>query len=164
MSILSAMVVVAASMALTAAQQPQPDVTIYRSWRAPNVTVVEGMFRVDPELLGTSDCSYGVRLLVQDNDGMELSKTEWTGECPVSNGVQLGGLETFQFNVVPATYRVTVEVFPLSNPNRRAVRVTGPCARLPCNPCASRLRRNRLPQSSPCCPPCRNTPAASSAR
>ena len=122
MSMISTVLTLAASVTMAVWQQPQPDVTIYRSWVAPNVTIVEGMFRVDPELLGTSDCSYGVRLLVQDNDGMELSKTEWTGECPVSDGVQLGGLETFRFNVVPATYRVTVEVFPLSNPNRRAVR------------------------------------------
>lgn len=122
MSILSAMVAVAASMTLTAAQQPQPDVTIYRSWRPPNVTVVEGMFRVDRELLGTSDCVYGVELTVRDEQGTELTRTDWTGRCPESGGVQVAGLETFQFNVVPAAYTVTVEVFPQSRPERRAVR------------------------------------------
>ena len=122
MSILSTVVAMAASMTMSAAQQPQPDVTIYRSWRPPNVTVVEGMFRVDPELLGTSDCTYGVELTGRDEQGVELTRTDWTGQCPVADGVQVAGLETFQFNVVPAAYTVTVDVFPQSRPERRATR------------------------------------------
>ena len=137
MSILSTMVAVTASMTLSA-QQPQPDVTVYRSWRPPDITVVEGMFRVDPELLGTSDCAYGVELTVRDEQGTELSSTEWTGECPVTNGVQVAGLETFQFNVVPAAYTVTVEVYPQSRPERRATR-TLQVQGLPGEPLASDL-------------------------
>src|SRR5690606_20656750 len=97
MSILSAWVAVAAALMIPV-QQPQPDVTIYRSWRPPNLTLVEGMFRVDPELLGTSDCAYGVRLAVRDAQGTELLKDEWTGSCPVADGVQVAGLETFRFH------------------------------------------------------------------
>jgi GWxTD domain-containing protein len=122
MSILSTVVAVVASMTVSAVQQPQPDVTIYRSWQSPNVTIVEGMFRVDSQLLGTSDCAYGVELTVHDADGTQLTQSEWTGQCPVADGVQVAGLETFRFNVVPATYTVTVAVYPQGRPERRATR------------------------------------------
>ncbi|MGH7448838.1 MAG: hypothetical protein ACRELT_14805, partial [Longimicrobiales bacterium] len=125
MSILSTMVAASASVTMGTAQQPQPDVTIYRLWLSPNVTVVEGMFRVDPELLGTSDCAYGVELTVRDEHGVELTTTEWTGQCPMSAGVQVAGLETFQFNVVPAAYTVTVAVFPQGRPDHRTSRTVG---------------------------------------
>jgi GWxTD domain-containing protein len=122
MSILSTMLALAASATIAGTQEPQPDVTIYRSWRPPNVTVVEGMFRVDPELLGTPDCNYGVQFTVRDQRGTELKKEQWTGRCPVNSGVPVAGLETFAFQVVPATYSVVVEVYPLSQPDRRRTR------------------------------------------
>lgn len=122
MSILSTMMALAASASFATAQQPQPDVTLYRSWRPPNVTFVEGMFRVDPQLLGTTDCNYGVQLTVRDQSGTELSSQQWTGSCPVNDGVLAAGLETFGFQVVPATYTVVIEVFPRSQPDRRLTR------------------------------------------
>lgn len=122
MSMFSTVVAMAASMTMGSAQQPQPDVTVYRSWRPPNVTMVEGMFRVDPELLGTQDCAYGVRLTVRDERGTQLKREQWQGACPVSDGATAAALETFQFQVVPATYTVEVEVYPQSQPNRRSTR------------------------------------------
>lgn len=118
MSTLFAAVLMAATVAGTALQEPQPDVTIYRSWRSPNVTAVEGLFRVDPALLGTGSCAYGVRLTVRDSAGTQLKQEEWTGRCPEQNGQPAAALETFQFQVVPARYTVQVEVFPQGEPGR----------------------------------------------
>ena len=109
----------AVSTAAAALQEPQPEVTIYRSWRAPNVTVVEGMFRVDPELLGTASCAYGVQLTVRDSAGTQLKQESWEGACPEQDGLIAAALETFQFQVVPAAYSVEVEVYPSGDPARR---------------------------------------------
>jgi GWxTD domain-containing protein len=121
MSMISTVVAMAASMSL-GAQEPQPDVTVYRSWRPPNVTVVEGMFRVDPELLGTSDCRYGVQLTVRDERGTQLKREQWQGQCPEEGGSPRPALETFHFQVVPATYTVEVEVYPQARTTQRRTR------------------------------------------
>lgn len=122
MSILSTVVALATSMNVGAAQQPQPDVTIYRSWRPPNVTMVEGMFRVDAELLGTQDCRYGVQLTVRDERGTQLKREQWQGQCPETEGTPAPALETFQFQVVPATYTVEVDVYPQARPEQKRSR------------------------------------------
>jgi hypothetical protein len=96
---------------MATAQQPQPEVTVYRSWRPPNVTFVEGMFRVDPELLGTTDCRYGVQLTVRD-ERHAAQREQWTGSCPENRMARSRpALETFQFQVVPATYTVRSKSF-----------------------------------------------------
>jgi GWxTD domain-containing protein len=111
-----------------AAQERQPEVTVYRSWRAPSATLVEGMFRVDAELLGTADCAYGVQLTVRDDKGTTLKQEKWSGRCPEQNGAVAAALETFKFQVEPATYTVEVQVYPQSNPEQkrtRTISVTG---------------------------------------
>ena len=109
----------AASIAAAAPQEPQPEVRIYRSWRAPNVTVVEGMFRVDPALLETGTCSYGVELTVRDAEGTALKQETWTGTCPSQEGRLAAALETFEFQIIPAKYTVEVVVYPVGDPARR---------------------------------------------
>lgn len=113
----AAMLLLAASVA--AAQEPRPDVTVYRSWRAPNITVVEGMFRVDPELLGTGGCLYGAELRVRDAAGNELQREQWTGRCPERDGQLAAALETFSFAITPATYTIEVVVWPQGAETRR---------------------------------------------
>jgi GWxTD domain-containing protein len=87
-------------------------VTLYRSWYPPDLTVVNGLFRVDGAMLGTGpECSYHARLTVVDSVGTRLVNNEWDGRCPAPvNGVPSGALETFQFAVKPATYTVEVVV------------------------------------------------------
>jgi len=100
-----------------AAQQPGPEITIFRTWRPPNATVVEGLFRVDAELLGTTDCAYQVELQVRDSAGKQLVANEWQGRCPIVDGAPAPALETFEFAVVPATYTVAVTVAPEARPS-----------------------------------------------
>lgn len=119
MNMLFTAAVLAASITAASPQEPQPEVTIYRSWRAPNVTVVEGMFRVDPALLETGTCSYGVDLTVRDAEGTALKEETWTGACPSQGGQLAAALETFEFQVIPATYSVEVAVYPIGDPTRR---------------------------------------------
>lgn len=113
---------VTASLALGVAQDPQPDVTIYRSWQAPDITLVEGLFRVDRELLGTEDCAYEVQLTVRDETGTELADEQWAGRCPVADGRPVAALETFRFQVVPAAYTVEIAVYPEGQPERKRTR------------------------------------------
>ena len=125
MSILFTTLAVAAAtmVASVPPQEPQPDVTVYRSWRPPHGTLVEGMFRVDPELLGTGSCSYGVQFTVRDGRGNTLKREQWTGQCPEQGGTLAAALETFQF-AMPDTsaYSVLVEVFPQGQPDRKRTR------------------------------------------
>jgi len=103
-----------ASLAGSPPQGRQLEVTMYRSWYPPNVTVVDGLFRVDGNLLGTGpECEYHVTLSVVDDSGNQLVKNEWDGSCPPPrDGEPVGALETFQFAVVPAHYTVHVSVAP----------------------------------------------------
>jgi GWxTD domain-containing protein len=103
-----------------AVRAPQLDVTMYRSWMPPNVTVVHGLFRVDGEMLGTGpECAYRVQLAVIDASGTRLVNNEWDGRCPKPEGVAAGALETFQFAVLPAQYTVQVMVQAADAPERR---------------------------------------------
>jgi GWxTD domain-containing protein len=97
------------------------DVRVYRSWYPPNVTVVDGLFRVDGELLGTgARCEYHVTLSVVDDAGTQLVKNEWDGVCPPARDDQpAGALETFQFAVMPSHYTVRVWVEPKGQPQGR---------------------------------------------
>jgi len=113
----------AATLVASAPQEPQPDVTVYRSWRPPQGTLVEGMFRVDPELLGTGTCSYGVQFTVRDSRGNALKQEQWDGKCPEQGGQLAAALETFQF-AMPDTsdFTVLVEVYPQGQPERKRSR------------------------------------------
>lgn len=122
-SVLSTMVAAAWLAAAAPVQEPQPDITIYRSWRAPNLTVVEGMFRVDPALLGTTTCSYGVSLAVKDAQANVLKQESWQGECPQQAGRLAAALETFQFAMPSTRFTVEVTVFPQDQPDRRRTTV-----------------------------------------
>ncbi len=104
------------------------DVSVYRSWQPPNLTVVEGLFRVDGNMLGTgAECRYTVQLVVRDTTGTPLIRNDWQGSCPPPMGGEArGALETFQFAVVPARYSVEVTIRPEGNPQgmlRKAVTV-----------------------------------------
>lgn len=96
------------------AEAPGLNVTLYRTWRPPNLTVVEGLFRVDSQLLGTPGaCQYQVGLQVFDTAGTALVQNQWQGHCPqAADGSLAGALETFRFAVVPAQYTVRVTVTP----------------------------------------------------
>jgi len=99
----------------------QLDVTMYRSWYPPDLTLVNGLFRVDGAMLGTgAACEYRVRLVVVDSTGTRLVNNEWDGRCPPPlHGVAGGALETFQFAVLPARYTVEVSVEPSGRPDSR---------------------------------------------
>lgn len=101
-----------AAAAFFAPQGAPLSVTLYRSWYPPDLTVVNGLFRVDGAMLGTGPgCAYHARLTVVDSAGTRLVNNEWDGHCPAAvNGVGTGALETFQFAVRPATYTVEVTV------------------------------------------------------
>jgi len=87
-------------------------VTLYRSWQAPNVTVIDGMFRVEPELgQAGGECRYAVELQVEDSAGAVLLRDGWDSNCPrAADGSALASLETFQFAVLPARYTLRVSV------------------------------------------------------
>jgi hypothetical protein len=103
------------------------DVSIYRSWRSPNLTVVEGLFRVDGEMLGTgAGCRYSVQLVVRDTTGTPLVRNDWQGKCPPpSGGEAKGALETFQFAVTPARYTVEVTVPQVCHSREPRYGITG---------------------------------------
>ncbi len=91
-----------------------PQVRLFRTWLPPDVTVVDGFFRVDGDLLGTgAQCAYVATLAVRDSTGATLVHNEWTGQCPPPrDGEAQAALETFQFAVKPAAYTVEVSVRP----------------------------------------------------
>lgn len=114
-------------------------VTMYRSWLPPNITVIDGLFRVDGAMLHTGpECEYSVRLTVVDETGTQLVRNEWEGRCPPPvNGQPSGALETFEFAVVPANYSVNVTVTPKNDGS--AVTASMPLRNLPDDALASDL-------------------------
>lgn len=130
--------ITAMALAGNGAAQQLP-VTVYRSWQPPDVTVVNGLFRVDGAMLGTGPaCEYTVRLAVIDSAGTRLVNNEWDGRCPPpQNGLASGALETFEFGVLPAHYTVQVTVTPKSGGS--PIRAEVPLASLPADAAASDL-------------------------
>lgn len=104
--------IVAAGLAVGTPAASQLDVTMYRSWLPPDITFVQGLFRVDGAMLGTGPaCAYVVRLAVVDSTGTRLVNSEWEGHCPPArNGVAAGALETFEFALAPSRYAVEITV------------------------------------------------------
>jgi GWxTD domain-containing protein len=131
-------VLVGLGLAAAQPQAPELDVVMYRSFRPPNFTVIDGLFRVDPAMVGTPDCRYRVQLTVTDDAGTPLVKNEWEGRCPSEQGAPAAALETFQFAVVPARYTVEVAVHPEGKPEAR-VRATKVVQALPESTVASDL-------------------------
>lgn len=132
--------VVAVLAGVSPVQDPPLHVTMYRSFVEPNVTVVNGLFRVDGAMLGSgAACEYDVELVVEDSAGTQLVNNGWEGHCPPpQSGVPAGALETFEFAVVPASYTVTVAVTPKGRPaGRLTTRTT--LSSLPVAPLASDL-------------------------
>lgn len=119
-------ILLALSLVGSSPQAGQMEIKTYRSWYPPNVTVVDGLFRVDGTMLGTGlRCEYHVTLSVVDESGTELVKNEWDGRCPPPRDRQpVGALETFQFAVVPARYTVKVSVEPTDHPEGRVTAET----------------------------------------
>lgn len=104
----------------------QPVVSVYRRLQVVNdsaTTVVEGNFRVDPDLLGSAACDYTAQVIVKDASGQELSNDKWDRTCPVDNGVTQPMLEVFRFGM-PArqTYSVEVGVNSKDKPKEKHVR------------------------------------------
>ena len=104
--------IVAAGLAGAVPAASQLEVTMYRSWLPPDITFVQGLFRVDGAMLGTGPaCAYTVRLAVVDSTGTRLVNSEWDGRCPPArNGVAAGALETFEFALAPSRYVVEITV------------------------------------------------------
>ncbi|MCI0435605.1 MAG: GWxTD domain-containing protein [Gemmatimonadetes bacterium] len=115
--------IVLAGLAGAAPAASQLEVTMYRSWLPPNVTVVHGLFRVDGAMLGTGqECNYTIRLAVVDSVGTRLVNNEWEGHCPPPrDGMATGALETFEFAVLPARYTVEITVQGADTERRRLV-------------------------------------------
>jgi GWxTD domain-containing protein len=134
-----AMAMLAGFVASMPVQGQELTVTMYRSWQPPDITVINGLFRVDGAMLQTGPtCEYGVRLTVTDEAGTALVNNEWDGRCPPArNGVPAGALETFQFAVVPSHYSVEVTVTPKTGGSPLRVRV--PIGNLPDDALASDL-------------------------
>jgi hypothetical protein len=86
------------------------DVSLYRFWRPPHFTVVEGLFRVDGEMLAPGGhCRYTVHAVVFDSMGVPLVASQRPGRCaPPSVGGTTGALETFQFALAPGRYTIEV--------------------------------------------------------
>lgn len=85
------------------------EVVVYRSWLPPNITVVEGVFRIDPAVVGAA-CEYRAQVTVKDSVGTTLTADEWNGRCPRSAGSATAGLETIEFALVPASYTLEITV------------------------------------------------------
>lgn len=104
--------------------QAQPDlaITLYRSWQPPNVTVIDGMFRVEPELgQAGGECRYAVDLQVEDSAGAVLLRDDWESDCArAADGSAVASLETFQFAVLPARYTLRVSVRAVGDAARAA--------------------------------------------
>src|SRR3954463_14312419 len=98
-------IVLAAFAAGTAMAQDltQPTVSVYRRLQVvadSATTVVEGNFRVDPELLNSAACDYTAEVKVKDTKtGEQLSDDKWDRSCPVTNGVTQPMLEVFRFGM-----------------------------------------------------------------
>lgn len=125
-----AAIAVAGAADIEAQDDSDLDITVYRSWRPPDVTVVQGLFWVRPGDLATeggSGCPYTVDLLVRDAN-TTLAEEEWTGECPTSfdgEEFEASVLETFQFGLRPATYTVAVTAAAAGAEREAALQVEG---------------------------------------
>lgn len=120
-TVLIAGIALAASAAgVTHAQESGgPAVTLYRTFVEPEFTVVQGLVRIDPVQLAAPTCEYGVNVVVRDASGAALVDNTWENTCPAANGAPVPGLETFQFALRPAQYRLEVAVFPKARPADR---------------------------------------------
>jgi GWxTD domain-containing protein len=125
--VLSAILLAASAASTVAAQQlTPPTVNVYRVLQVVNdttTTVVQGMFRVDPALLGGAACDYTAEIEVRDARGTSLRHDKWDGACPVQNGVVVPALEMFRFGM-PAgeTFTVDVAVNAKDKPKERHVK------------------------------------------
>ena len=128
MKIRAMMLTVFASTAIAAgavaAQETPAGVRVYRSWQADSsLTLVEGLFRVDPEVLGTTDCDYTATIDIKDATGKLLNTEKWDGKCPVVNGATAAALERFAFAMPPGTtFSVDMTLQPKSSPDAKKVR------------------------------------------
>src|SRR4051812_44633525 len=69
------------------AQTAQPVVRVYRSLLPDGTTSVDGLFRVDPEVLGTATCDYTATVDEKDPAAKDPTKSllrhdEWSSKCP----------------------------------------------------------------------------------
>ncbi|MEO5510358.1 MAG: GWxTD domain-containing protein, partial [Longimicrobiales bacterium] len=81
---------------------------------------VEGLFRVDPALLGGAACDYTAELEIKDSRGQSLKQDKWDGTCPVANGSALPALEVFRFGMPDGeTFTVIVSVNSKDRPKEK---------------------------------------------
>lgn len=114
MKVTTLIAILALGLPVTSPEAQELDMQLYRTFVPPNLTLVEGLFRVGPEMLGGADaCRYTVRLAVSDASGTPLVRNEWKGQCPQgADGTPAAALETFNFAVHPATYTIDLTVTP----------------------------------------------------
>lgn len=102
-------------------------VELYRTWSAPDVTVVHGVLSIDPTVVRDGfQCSYLLGITVTDSTGLDILRDRWNGQARCLGAVPALGaadiIETFQFAVVPGRYRISVSVEPAGKPERASQR------------------------------------------
>jgi GWxTD domain-containing protein len=88
-------------------------------------TVVEGMFRVDPALLGGAACDYTAIIEFKDARGASLSNPDKRDHvCPtLQDGTMGAALERFHFAMpLKQTFTVDITVYPKDRPKEKHVR------------------------------------------
>jgi GWxTD domain-containing protein len=119
MKLTTALAILALGLPARSPEAQELDMKLYRTFVPPNLTLVEGLFRVGPEMLGDAEaCRYTVRLAVSDASGTPLVRNEWKGQCPEgADGRPAAALETFSFAVHPARYTIDLSVVPEGKPD-----------------------------------------------
>jgi GWxTD domain-containing protein len=114
-----------AAGAVTAQELKQPTVNLYRvlqNVEGAETTVVEGLFRVGPGLVGAA-CDYTAEVDIRDARGQTLQKDKWDGACQQQNGTPVAALETFHFGMPPGeTFTVIVSVNSKDKPKEKHTR------------------------------------------
>ena len=109
----------------TAQELTQPTVNVYRvlqNVEGSETTVVEGLFRVDPALVGAA-CDYTAEVDICDARGQSLQKDKWDGACQQQNGTPVAALETFKFGMPKGeTFTVIVSVNSKDKPKEKHTR------------------------------------------
>lgn len=133
---ITALVLSLVSVGPLAAQVSDLDVAAFRTRRADNLTVVDGVIQFDPRIAeGGEDCGYIVGIEVRDSAQLNILSDNWRGvlaceqesEAVASLRVQRV-VETFQFAVVPGQYTVDISVQPAGKPEaarRSSLQIAG---------------------------------------
>lgn len=118
-----------AARAVSAQDPAPPTASVYRMLQAVDdsaTTVVEGMFRVDPALLGGAACDYTALIEYKDARGVPLQNEpeKRNRVCPtLKDGTMGAALERFRFAMpLRETFTVEITVYPKDRPKEKHVR------------------------------------------